>query len=255
MDLTLWHFLIVCPLVGIAGFVDAVAGGGGLISLPAYMIAGLPPINAIGSNKLSSAMGTTLATYRYAKAGYVRWKRALPSVAFALVGSALGARVALLIPSRLFTYLMLVILPLTLLYILRSSVMSRELEPYNPGRTVAVGCAVALVVGAYDGFYGPGTGTFIILLLTGLAHVKLEEANGQAKVINLSTNLASLAVYLISGKVIFALALVAGVFGIAGNYIGTRFFSQGGAKAAKPIMVLVIVVFFCKVLYELQVAS
>ena len=110
--------------------------------------------------------------------------------------------------------------------------------------------AVALIVGAYDGFYGPGTGTFLILLLTGLAHLCLAEANGIAKVINLSTNIAALTVYLFNGKVIFPLGLTAGCFSIAGNYIGTRFFAKGGAKSVKPIILIVLAIFFIKVLTE-----
>ena len=108
MELTLLHFLIVCPLVFLGGFVDAVAGGGGLISLPAYLIAGVPPHMSIATNKLSSAMGTTLTTVRFAKKGFIPWKQAAVCVVFAFVGSSLGAKLALKIDARIFTMLMLV---------------------------------------------------------------------------------------------------------------------------------------------------
>ena len=107
MELHLMHFLIVCPLVFLAGFVDAVAGGGGLISLPAYMIAGLPVHFAIGTNKLSSGMGTTLATARFAKNGYIAWKNALLCIVTALIGSSLGAKLALQLDDYYFKRLIL----------------------------------------------------------------------------------------------------------------------------------------------------
>ena len=95
MDITLTHYLIVCPLVFLAGYIDAVAGGGGLVSLPAYLISGLPAHYAIATNKLSSAMGTTLTTIRYARDGFIPWKQAIFCVIFALIGSSCGAELAL----------------------------------------------------------------------------------------------------------------------------------------------------------------
>ena len=245
-------YLIVCPLVFIAGFVDAVAGGGGLISLPAYLISGIPVHMAIGTNKLSSGMGTALATFRYAKSGYIRWKLAAFCAVCALAGSSCGAELALLIDDGAFKIIMLVILPLVALYVLRGKALVNDGEktPLSPVKTTVIAMVVALVIGAYDGFYGPGTGTFLILLLTGVAHLCLSEANGIAKVTNLATNVAALTVYLFNGKVIFPLGLAAGCFSIAGNYIGTRFFAKGGAKSVKPIILIVLTIFFVKVLTE-----
>ena len=249
---TVIPYLIVCPLVFIAGFVDAVAGGGGLISLPAYMLSGIPVHMAIGTNKLSSGMGTALATFRYARSGYIRWKLAIYCVISALIGSACGAELALLIDDGVFKIIMLVILPLTAAYVLSGKALAaeEEKEALPQWKVTLISMVVALVIGAYDGFYGPGTGTFLILLLTGLAHLRLSEANGIAKAINLSTNVAALTVYLFNGKVIFPLGLTAGCFSLAGNYIGTRFFAKGGAKVVKPIILIVLAIFFVKVLTE-----
>ena len=245
-------YLIVCPLVFLAGFVDAVAGGGGLISLPAYMLAGIPVHMAIGTNKLSSGMGTTLATIRYAKSGYIPFKQALICVCCALVGSAAGAKLALLISEGSFKILMLVILPVAAAYVLWGKGLSREdQQPYPAKKTILISMGAALIVGMYDGFYGPGTGTFLILLLTGMARMKLTEANGISKVINLTTNLTALTVYLLNGKVILPLGLAAGCFSVVGNYIGTRFFAARGAKSVKPLILLVLTVFFVKILSEL----
>ena len=219
MEISIIQYLIVCPLVFLAGFVDAVAGGGGLISLPAYLIAGFPVHFAIGTNKVSSAMGTTLTTVRYTKSGFIPWKQAIFCVLFALAGSACGANLALLIDDGVFKIIMLVILPLTALYVMKGKALSGEREPYSKLKTTLLSGTIAFIIGAYDGFYGPGTGTFLILLLTAAAHMPVTEANGVSKAINLATNISALVVFLINGKVIFAVGLVAGLFSIAGNWL------------------------------------
>lgn len=252
MTLPLLPFVIVCPLVFLGGFVDAVAGGGGLISLPAYLIAGIPAHNAIATNKLSSAMGTTLTTVRFARKGFIPWRQAAVCVVFAFLGSSLGAKLALKIDGTVFTLLMLVILPLVAVYVLRGKSLGQgEQAPCSPRRTFVVGALAALVIGGYDGFYGPGTGTFLMLALTGLAHMELTRANGVTKAINLTTNLSALAVFLLNGKVLLPLGLVAGCFGILGNYLGTRFFIQGGVKFVKPVILVVLTIFFGKVLFQI----
>jgi uncharacterized membrane protein YfcA len=124
-------------------------------------------------------------------------------------------------------------------------------DPLSPGKTASIAAALALVIGVYDGFYGPGTGTFLLLLLTGLAHMDLNSAAGTTKVINLSTNIAALVTYLINGKIYLTLGLVAGIFGIAGNYLGSRSFTQNGAKIVKPLIGVVLAIFFVRILWEM----
>lgn len=250
-DFSIITFLIVCPLTFLGGFVDAVAGGGGLISLPAYMIAGLPVHNAIATNKLSSGMGTTVATYRLASLGYIPWRKAALCIVMAIIGSSTGAKLALMVDADLFKKLMLVIIPATAIYVMRNKNMDEPKEPLADRKTVIRASLVALLIGVYDGFYGPGTGTFLILLLSGFAHISLKESNGIAKSINLTTNLSSLAVYLMNGKVIILLGLAGGLFGIVGNYIGVTFFKNKGAKAVRPLMIIVLVIFFIKILTEI----
>ena len=114
--------------------------------------------------------------------------------------------------------------------------------------------SLAFMIGIYDGFYGPGTGTFLMLLLTSVAHIKLNEAAGTTKVINLSTNIAALAVFLFHGEIWFPLAYVAALFGIAGNYIGANYFTRRGTEFVKPVIVCVLAIFFCKICFELFIA-
>ena len=227
MTITFIQYIIVCPLVFLAGFVDAIAGGGGLISLPAYMLAGLPVHNAIGTNKLSSAMGATLTTARFAKSGFIELRFAIPCSAAALLGSAIGARIALLIPEHVFKIIMLFVLPLVAAYVMsKKSLKDRsELEPF------------------------PFTKAIIIAVLCA------NDSAGITKVINLSSNIAALAVYIFSGNVLYPLGLAAGVFSIAGNYLGTRVFTAKGSRGVKPIMITVLGIFFIKLCYELFFAK
>lgn len=251
MTIAYWQFLIVCPLVFIAGFVDAVAGGGGLISLPSYMLAGLPVHYSLATNKLSSSMGTTISTIKYASKGYIPWKQAIFCVISAFIGSACGAKLALIVNDHYFKIMMLIILPIIAIYVTKPKALNVEKEEIPVLKSTIIAIFVALTVGTYDGFYGPGAGTFLILLLTSVSRMKLSDANGLSKAINLSTDIASLVVYLINGKVVIVLGLVAGVFCIAGNYLGSKYFVKSGAKIVKPIMITVLSVFFIKLLLEL----
>ncbi|MBQ7786093.1 MAG: TSUP family transporter [Clostridia bacterium] len=253
MTLTFMHFLIVCPLIGIAGFIDSIAGGGGLISLPAYLISGLPVHTCIATNKMSSSMGTAVATAKYALSGYIDWHLAVFCAAASLAGAAMGANLAMLISDSTFRILMLIILPLTALYVLRKKNLfadeNRITLPFV--RTVLLSSAIAFALGLYDGFYGPGTGTFLILLLTRFAHMDLHRANGITKVINLSSNISSLVVYLLNAQVLLPLGLTAGLFSILGNYLGSRCFTSKGAAIARPVILLVLCVFFIRTVLEM----
>lgn len=247
----LTQLLIIYPLVFIAGFVDAVAGGGGLISLPAYMLAGLPVHNAIATNKMSSCMGTTIATGKYIRNGFVPWRQVPLAIFGAFTGSALGANIALILNPYYFKILMLGIIPITSFYVLRTKNFTEEGQELPLGKTLILTLLIAFVVGIYDGFYGPGTGTFLILLLTGLVKMGLTKANGLTKVINLTTNIAALSVYLLNGKVLLFYGISAGLFNIAGNYLGAVNFSKKGAAFTRPIIILVLSIFFIKILFEL----
>jgi hypothetical protein len=244
------QYLIVCPLVFLAGFVDAIGGGGGLISLPAYMIAGLPAHTAIATNKLSSAMGTTVSTARFAKNGYIPWKLSLSSAVMALIGSCAGANLSLLVNETIIQNTMIVILPIAAFYVLRSKNMGDNERtntlPFK--KMLLISMLTGLIVGAYDGFYGPGTGTFCILLLTGLARMDMKTAAGTTKVMNLTSNIAALITFIINGKVYYPLGLVSGIFSIAGHYIGSGLVTKNGRKIVRPIILVVLTILFLKIL-------
>lgn len=244
-------YLIICPLVFIAGFIDAVAGGGGLVSLPAYMLTGIPVHTCVATNKMSAFMGTSITTAKYAKDGFIPWKIAVFSIPCALLGSAIGANIALMIPDKTFKIIMLIVIPLTGIYVLTKKDLFVQKKERSETLTIVISAISALVIGVYDGFYGPGTGIFLILLLTGLAGLGLTKANGLAKAINFSTNISALAVFIFNGQVLFELGLVAGLFNIAGNYLGATRFEKNGAAVVKPVIIVVLVIFLIKLFVEL----
>jgi uncharacterized membrane protein YfcA len=161
---------------------------------------------------------------------------------------------ALLVEADAFKIIMLIVLPLTACYVLRKKSLQSDKAPYSALKTILIIMSLAFFIGIYDGFYGPGTGTFLMLLLTAVAHVSLNEAAGTTKVINLSTNFAALAVFLVHGVVWFPLALVAAVFGIAGNYLGANYFTSKGTGFVKPVIIIVLAIFFVKICWELFIA-
>lgn len=253
MELTIPMFLIVCPLVFLASFVDAVAGGGGLIALPAYLLAGVPMHNAIATNKLSSATGTVISTVRLCKNRFVDWGLAFPCVSMALLGSYIGANLALLASDRLLKWLLIPVLPIVAYYVLRKKDMDDASEECVISRRKQwlICAGSSLLVGCYDGFYGPGTGTFLLLFYTGAAKMKVGKASGNMKLANLSSNVAALVVFLFSGKLVVPLGLAAAVFSIAGHYVGAGMVMKNGSKIIRPVILVVICLLFIKILTEL----
>ena len=242
-------FLIVCPLLFLAGFVDSIGGGGGLISLPAYLFAGLPIHNAIATNKLSSSCGTALSTARFLKNGLVNLKLVLPAVAAAFAGSFLGARLSLTVSEDVMKYILLVVLPVTAFVVLNRHLFGDGGgEAKADRRTVTVCILSALVIGVYDGFYGPGTGTFLIIAFTVFAKMAVPAANAQAKVINLTTNITSLAVFLLSGQVVLLLGLAGAACNMAGNWLGSGLAITKGAKIVRPVILIVLALLLIKIL-------
>ena len=255
MTIHYWTLLIICPIVFAASLLDAVAGGGGLISLPAYLIAGLPPHNAIATNKLSSSIGTVASTARFIRNKCVDWPTAIPSALLAVLGSIAGAKLILMIDDDAIRYIMLVLVPVLAFLVLKKRDLSTdELEPVSRKRQFLVVCVAALFVGMYDGFYGPGTGTFLFIAYTQLAKMPVRMAAGNVKIANLSSNIGSLAVFLINGQAILPIGLIAAVFAVAGHFIGAGVLLKNGAKVVKPFVLVVLSLLFVRLIYDLVVA-
>jgi uncharacterized membrane protein YfcA len=245
---------ILCFFIFLAGFVDSIAGGGGLLSIPAYLMAGLPPHLAAGTNKLSASLGTTISTLRYFRSGRVHLAAAAASALLAFPGSFLGSKAALALPSEGFRVAMLVLIPVAAVLVLSRKNHGDEEDRRTPkvtGWAFWVLCAgIGFTVGFYDGFFGPGAGTFVLMFHNVVLGFGLRTASGNAKVVNLSSNYAALAVFIAAGQVMWVTGLVAGACGIAGNWLGSGLAIRNGARAIRPVFVGVLILLFAKVFYD-----
>ena len=246
------QLLIICPLVFLAGFIDSIAGGGGLISLPAYYMAGLPPHMALGTNKLSSSIGMVFSTGTYLHGGHV-YKPLIPiSVAGALIGSWIGARSVLLLDEQILRWIMVIAIPVvTLLIIFKKDLLAPEKRDISRMREQIIAAVVSLTVGWYDGFFGPGAGTFLMLAFIGILKLEAVTACGNTKVVNLCSNVAALAVFISAGTVNYRLALPGAVFAIMGNVLGAKLTVLKGVKLIKPVMLVVVLVLMITIVRDL----
>lgn len=234
----------------LAGLVDAIGGGGGLISLPAYLLAGVPIHQAIATNKMSSTCGTALATLRFIREGLVSWRLAAPTIVLAVLGSSLGANLSLATGDGIMEKILFIVLPVAAFIVLNPRIFhdNAEAELVLTPKIVAAAMISSFAVGVYDGFYGPGTGTFRIVAFTAFARLSLRAANAQAKVINLTTNITSLTIFLLNGQVIFLLGLAAALCNMAGNYVGASLAMSKGSRITRPVILFVLILLFLKAL-------
>ncbi len=247
-DLSVKMILIVAVGIFLGSFMDAIAGGGGIITLPTYLLAGLPVHFALGTNKLSAGIGTFFSTGRYIKNGYVDWVLGIPSILLALAGSAFGTKLQLMLPERYLQFLLLLVLPVVAIVTLRQKSFPETDGDIPRGKQIAIVCAASLVIGAYDGFYGPGTGTFLLLIFCNLAKMNVRTAGGNMKIVNLSSNIGALVTSVLSGKVFFALGFIGAVFSIAGHSLGSKLAIKNGSKIVKPAVVVALILLTVKVI-------
>ncbi len=245
--------LLVCPLVFLGGIIDAVAGGGGLVTLPAYLLAGLPPHLASGTNKCGNAFGTFLSTGRFLKKGSVHLPSALAGGAGALAGAWCGSRLNLILPEEFLYYLMLAVVPVMAVFLLFKRDFGAEDRSgrLGKGRLIALALGIGAAVGCYDGFFGPGAGTFLMLAFTGLCRFDLLTASGNTKVANSASNLAALATFALAGQVLWAVGIPAALCGIAGNFVGSGLALKGGAKVIRPMFFVVLALLVARLAWGL----
>ena len=249
----LWAVLLVTVGVFCAGFIDSIAGGGGMISVPAYLMAfeGRPTYFVLGTNKLSSCIGTVVSAARYIRQGLVNWPLFGPAAIFSVIGSVCGTWLQHHTPDVVLKYLLLAILPIVAFFTLRTKNWPDEPEEVDPVHQRRVVWAAALIIGAYDGYYGPGTGTFLMLALIHLAKIDTRRAAAGTKVLNLASNIASLVTTLLSGYVMIGVGLIASVASIAGHYLGAGLAIKNGSKIVRPAVIVVLLLLILKLGSEL----
>ncbi|AEC02731.1 TSUP family transporter [Parasphaerochaeta coccoides] len=241
--LSLGGFLLIF-LIFMAGLVDSIAGGGGLISLAAYSVFGLPPHLALGTNKFASCSGTTVAALRYIRAKDVVWRTALSAALCSGLGSLVGARLVLTVEPRIVSILMLVLTPVLAVFTLVNKNLGKASRDIPASRALVMSLVLGLAVGCYDGFFGPGSGMFLTLGFTALVGLEIEKACGNTKIVNLASNIGALTIFIINGQVDYAVAIPCALASIAGNYVGSGLAIRNGIKIVRPFFIVVLSLLF-----------
>ena len=241
----------------VAGWVDAVVGGGGLIQLPALLIglpSSTPPAVILGTNKISSFCGTATSSLTYALRIPLDWRTVTPLVVASAVGSAVGASLAKLLPREAFTPTVLFALIGVGIYVWRRPQLGMVSTRKHPGRRhYGLTASIGLVVGAYDGFLGPGTGSFFVILLVIVLGYGFLEASATAKIANLVTNLSAIVVFGLAGSVLWGLGLIMGAANLLGGYLGARTAISRGSSFVRKVFLVVITALTIKLAYDVVV--
>jgi uncharacterized protein len=254
MDLT--GILLLSGMSFLAGLIDAVAGGGGLILLPSLLVAGIPPQMALGTNKFAGMLGTMTALMNFVRSRKVIWKIALVGLGFSLVGSVLGTRAILHFDQATAAKIIMFLLPvpavLTFLPKKQLKTSVTEFSAVNMYLHVPLLC---LVIGFYDGFFGPGTGTFLIVGFYAFLGLHVLNASAVSKVFNLASNIGSFVTFVLAGKVLYSIGIPIALANILGGYIGSTLAIKKGQSFIKSILILVFIILFVTLVFRQQFHS
>lgn len=246
--------IALCGFAFLAGFVDAIAGGGGLIQLPACLILfpSAPLVAMIGTNKISSFFGTSVAAGRFARSVRLDWHVIAPAAGTAFVFSMAGSRAVSVLNPSLLRPVVLGLLIVAAVYVYVVKDIGLEHRPrHGRARGRWLGMLVGAVIGFYDGFFGPGTGSFLILIFAGWFGYEFLAASASAKVINWATNLASVIYFAATGNVIFALGLPMAACNIAGAMAGSHLAILKGSRFVRAVFLLIVVGLIAKLGWDL----
>jgi len=240
------NIVYICVLIFIAGFIDSIAGGGGLIGLPTYRTFLDESVSGhflLGTNKFSSVWGSMISSFNYIKNKKYHLPSAVVAAACSFVGSLIGTRLILKIDEKFVNYLLLIVIPALAIFILTKKDFGDEKvsdKKLSLKQILFRTSIFSFFIGMYDGFFGPGTGTFLAIAFTTFVGFDLVTATGNAKIANLASNLGSVITFIGEGTVYYKVAVVAAVCSILGNYIGSTFAIKNGKKIIKPVFIVVL---------------
>jgi uncharacterized protein len=242
-----WLYAVLTGVAFVTGFIDAIAGGGGLIMMPALLFAGLPPLQALGTNKLQSMFGTGMAMVNYGRAGLIDWRRHWLTVAVVFAGAATGCIVIQRIDTHILNLLIPGLLMAVAVYVLLSPRMSDE-DAHE--RVSSRGYApVGGAIGFYDGFFGPGTGTFFTTSLVALRGAGLTRATALTKLFNFTSNIAAMIMFAAGGKVLWLLGACMAVGSMTGGWLGSHTAMRFGAALIRPLLVAISLAMTARLLW------
>ncbi len=250
MEFELSVIILLCCAFFAAGFIDSIAGGGGLIAVPVFLLTGVPPELALGTNKLVSSLGTTASLMTYAKSGLVLWRMALAGLPAAIIGGFLGTKAVLLFDSASIGKIVVFLLPLGVLATLFPKKELQQAKALTPKALYVYCPLVCLILGFYDGFVGPGTGSFFILAFHFIIGIGLVHASATAKVFNLTTGIGSLVAFAWHGDVLYMLGIPLAIANIAGNIIGSKLVIKIGPQVIRKILMVSLTILFISLAWK-----
>ena len=249
MEIELYYYAIFLATGFFAGFIDAIAGGGGIITIPVLLASGLPPHIALATNKLQGTFGSGMASINFIRKGFISWNEVLLGVFYTFVGAAIGTYAVLLIDASLLAKAIPVMLLGIFLYTLFSPKFGESDRASKMGNHLFF-LVFGAGLGFYDGFFGPGTGTFWTIALVALLGLNLKKATAQTKVMNFTSNIVSLAVFLWSGNVIFTIGLLMGFGQLVGAYIGSNMVIKKEVKFIRAFFLTMVALTLLKLAYS-----
>lgn len=251
-----YHIIILLSLVGFtAGFIDSIAGGGGLLTIPAFIIAGVPPKIALGTNKFQATLGTSISTGNFIHKGKVSLKIVTSGILFALVGSFIGSKVIISLNPDIVGKIIVFLLPLGIIATLTPRKVTIESQILSKTDIFIKVPVICLIIGFYDGFFGPGTGSFLALSFYVFMKLNLIEATANAKVFNFLSNLGALAAFISSGKVLYSLGLPMALCNMAGNYLGSHLVLKKGSKVIRIFLLIVLAILSITLIWKFFIAE
>lgn len=244
------NLIFLCTAGFCAAFVDSIAGGGGIISIPAFLLAGIPPHLALGTNKFSASCASFTSSIKFAQSGKVDFKLLKYLAPFTFIGAILGVNTVLNISTRYLNAIVLILLLLVSIYSLFSKNVGTEDNFHGlTKKGISLGMILALFLGFYDGFFGPGTGSFLIFGLINIFCFDFTRAGGNGRVLNFVSNIASLGMFAMRGQINYKIGIPVAIFMIIGARLGTKVALNKGAKLIKPIFVTMSLAVATKMLY------
>lgn len=248
MDFAPEVIALLCLAAALAGFVDAIAGGGGLITVPALLAVGMDPIAAIATNKVQSSFGSTAATWNYWRAGRIDFRLLTWPLVATLLGAGMGAVAVTFVDTAWLMVLLPALLVAIAIYFLVGPKASNE--DVHARLTPFAYSAVAGGIGFYDGFFGPGTGSFFALSLVTLMGMGLTRATAHTKALNLTSNLVSVGVFAVGGHVVWAIGLCMAVGQLVGGWLGSHMAMRFGPRLIRPLLVVICLAMVVKLLAD-----
>ncbi|MBP1851105.1 TSUP family transporter [Rhizobium halophytocola] len=248
-DIALHVFILLFFAAFFAGFVDSIAGGGGLITIPALLIAGIPPLHALGTNKLQGQFAAASSTIAYARKGHMDIKAQLPMALVAAAGGAIGAITAAYVPGTVLQIVMPFLLVAVAIYFALKPNLS-DVDGHRRLTPIVFAATVVPVVGFYDGLFGPGTGSFYMLGFVTLSGYGMLKATAHTKLLNFGSNVGAFIVFIFSGAILWKLGCVMAVGSVLGAQVGSRLAMKNGARIIKPLLIVTCLAMAAKLLAD-----